>query len=156
MDHCPTAALMGKCPGVSREEIINLKFQEIAASFKVDINAVSNTIEDLRHKLFTSRNCKTITIGDQKVFDLRDISTITGKLVGYSYLFLCTQMVILMDGHVAIMEVFERENSPGKIVLTGHAIESTVETFMKEWAPQHGLVRIYGVPKRGYAGGYHS
>lgn len=147
LDHCFSAAANNECPGVSRDEVLSLKIREIAATTQASEHSVREKIAFFREAIAVSPK---ETIGNQQVRDLRAYRF----REGYSLDLLATQVAEAIEGTASLVRFRDRVGEPEKIVLSGKALPETVEVFLKEWAPAQGLIRIYGVPARGYAGGY--
>ncbi len=147
MDHCFSAAIRGECPGVHRKDVINVKVRFIAEKFKVAEHKILQKIDDF---VFQFVKVKEVLIGDQLVKDLRDVKL--GE--GYSQDLLCMQVAAAMDSKAILICYQDEASAPMKVQLTGHLRKKTTEDFINKWGYAQGLVRIYGVPNRGYAGGY--
>jgi len=147
LDHCFPAAVITQCPGVSSDEVLNLKIEEIAKGTRV-------TEEEVRGRTSFFHNLVAevpeVVMGKQKVKDLR--TYYMGE--GYSLDLLAAQVAVALEGQTALVRLRDRAGEPEKVALSGNATPETVRAFLEEWAPAHGLVRTYGVPARGYAGGY--
>jgi len=148
MDHCRQAAIRGECPGVTKEEVLGRRVASIAEAHKVRIAMVEAMIADFSA---TFQEYEPLAFGSGSVIDITD----RHLGVGYSLAWLCAQTALDMDGLAALARNNESPAlSDEKIMLTGHATPEMVEHFMNVYAPARGLVRIFGVPKRSYAGGY--
>ncbi|HEY4508491.1 MAG TPA: hypothetical protein VJJ55_02430 [Candidatus Paceibacterota bacterium] len=152
MDHCFPAAVRGECQttvtyGPTPAEVLAVKYREIAAGTKSDEAAVRDRVEFFKRELDTADD---EVVGTQAVKDLRhhDLGA------GYSLDLLATQVAVTTGGHAALLRHRDRDGQPEKWTLSGNATTETVLAFKEVWAPAHGLVRVYGVPERGYAGGY--
>jgi hypothetical protein len=146
-DHCFPAAVRGECPGVTAEEVLSLKVREIADGTGTNPTDVEEQIAFYRQ---VARVASTEVIGQQPLADLRNYYL--GE--GYSLYLLAAQVAVTIEGYAALLRHRDRVGDPEKITVTGHARPETVQAFLDDWAPAHGLVRLYGVPTRGYAGGY--
>lgn len=146
-DHCFPAAVMGQCPGVSSNEVLGLKIEEIA-------KGTGMASEDIRGRIVFFRGLLAgvpdVVIGEQVIKDLR----VHYMGEGYSLDLLTAQVAAAIEGIATLVRLRDRAGEPEKIALSGNARPETVQTFLEKWAPAHGLVRTYGVPARGYAGGY--
>ncbi len=147
MDHCPAAAIRGECPDVTAEEVLNRKVEEIAKAIGVSGDAVRDRISELSERLETA---PIVEIGGQGLKDMRAYDTGSG----YSLDYLCSQVAALASGYGVLLLTHDRGDSREKWTIVGHCTPQCVESFIKEWAPAQGLTGIYGVPNRGYAGGY--
>jgi hypothetical protein len=147
MDHCPANAIRGECPGIKAREIVDRKVQEIALATKLSPSVVSLRIVEFREKL---EHLPEVKIGNQQLKDMRSFDT--GE--GYSLNYLCCQVATLVSGYAVILLTHDRGDTRKKYTIAGHCTPETVQAFMDEWAPSQDLVGIYGVPSRGYAGGY--
>ncbi|MCA9354274.1 MAG: hypothetical protein KC877_02015 [Candidatus Kaiserbacteria bacterium] len=140
MDHCFSAAVHGCCPEIDPKEVIRLKrasLEEVRAA------------EDAQ---FVERIMLSVTdrIAGQEVWifdeDLGD---------GYSHSYLKAIQVATELGMPIILRSRNAAGERERFHLCGGNVRpSTARVFMDTWAPKRGLVDIYGVPERGYAGGY--
>ncbi len=146
-DHCFPAAFRGECSGVLPREVLSIKVTEIAGGTNSSEEDVLRRINFFRSILAGTPEEK---IGNQILKDLR--SRYLGE--GYSLDLLAAQVAVIIEGCAAILRHRDRVDDPEKVSITGHNTPETVRLFMDTWAPEHGLTRIYGVPARGYAGGY--
>ncbi|HEX3640087.1 MAG TPA: hypothetical protein VHV10_02230 [Ktedonobacteraceae bacterium] len=147
MDHSPAGAIRGECPGVSAQEVLERKIQEIAQGTKYDAWEVRNKVG---YYLVRLMDAPPIQIGQSVISDLR--SEYLGE--GYSINLLSAQVAALADGYTVLLRHRDAAGKPEKWSISGHATPELIEAFKSEWAPAQGLIGIYGVPNRGYAGGY--
>ena len=146
-DHCFATAVRGGCTGVTAEEVIHLRIGEIAKQTRTSGDAVWKCVTGFR-SAFT--RAPDIMIGKQPVKDMRG----EHLGVGYSLEYLSAQLAVVMNGGVALFRHKDHKRQAEKNTLTGHATPATVKFFMEKWAVAQGLVRVFGVPERGYAGGF--
>lgn len=147
MDHCMVHARQGKCPGVASEDVKKLSRKYIATRKMVTPEAVEACVETMRVIIVTS---PVVTIGTQAIANL----TAVPIGVGYSLEYLCILEALADLELAALLASKNQAGEPEKVILYGAAKVETIESFMGSWAPGQGLIKIYGVPKRGYAGGY--
>lgn len=153
MDHCPAHAICGRCPGVTADEIIQRKIEEISKSTGLDQAYIKAKI-DFEKSYIQNHSAPITRIMNKPVVDYRaEFSD-----PGYSLPYLCKQVAVLSEGRCALIYTADR-NSSGtsgkkKICLGGHASPELVQYFIDVWGPEQGLKEIYGVPERGFAGGY--
>lgn len=147
MDHSPAHAIRGECPGVSAEEVLERKISEIAAATKHEPSEVREKVSRYDALISTSPE---IEVGGQSLRDLRD--TYLGE--GYSVNLLSAQVAALAGGYAVLLRHRDVAGKPEKWSISGHARPQTIKAFKEEWGPAQGLTGIYGVPERGYAGGY--
>jgi len=146
MDHCYNAAMKGECPGVTTEEVLQVKLEEIAKATKKTIEEVSASVQKFREKIYWS---PTFNIGSEKIHDLREN---TG--IGYSLPYLTAQVAAVLEKVPVIIRLHDKEGeTTERHHLCGDISEETLEYFMKTWGPKNGYTKIYGSPSRGYAGG---
>ena len=146
MDHCFGAALQGACPSVSREEVLEAKYEHIARGTGYSPLAVENKTKQFRERLEAA---PLVELGGCQVHDLREIDL----GVGYSVDLLTAQLAAALLEVPALFCHRDTANAPTKNTLY-NAPPEAVQHFMEVWAPAQGLGQIYGVPTRGYAGGY--
>jgi hypothetical protein len=147
MDHCMVQARLGNCPGVDPEEVRALGRKYTAKRNNVELSWLEECIRVMRTQIIAS---PTITIGTQDVVDF------TGMSIGmvYSLEYLCMQEALADLGLVAVFVTKNKAGEPDKVAICGAATTETIESFKNAWAPEQGLIDIYGVPERGHAGGY--
>jgi hypothetical protein len=148
-DHCFAIAARGGCAGVTAEEVIHLRIGEIAKQTGRSGADIWQLVLAFRRML---TQAPELAIGDQSVKDFR--KEYLGE--GYSLRYLAAQLAATMNGHVAILRHRDHVRGEEKNTITGHASAATIKEFIRTWAPQQGLDRIFGVPDRGYAGGFVS
>lgn len=147
LDHCMSHARQGKCPGVDPDMVKLLSRQQIAKRKKVSLEIVEACIAEMRRQLEVS---PVALIGKQVVVDFMWMRI----SVGYSLEYLCILEALADTGMAAIIRTKNKASNPDKVILCGAATVQTLEYFISSWAPANGLTKIYGVPQRGYAGGY--
>jgi hypothetical protein len=148
MDHCRQAAIRGECPGITKEEVLARRVASIVERHQLTTETVQGMIADFAAE-FQVR--KPIAFGGGAVIDFTD----RHLGVGYSAAWLSAQTALDMLGLTALARNNESPDpADEKIMLTGHATPRMVEYFINVHAPARQLIRIFGVPKRGYAGGY--
>jgi len=147
MDHCPAQAILGQCPDVTPEEVLARKVAEITLALHISTDEVYARIQVMQERL---RTAPEIEIGGQKLRDLRNYDNGTG----YSLDLLAAQVATLAGGYAVLLLTHDRGETRDKWTIAGHCTPACIEAFMHDWAPRQGLTGIYGVPARGYAGGY--
>lgn len=147
MDHCFPAAVRGECPGVTPEEVLNVKYHEIAEGTGSAPEAVQADVTHYRNLIMRA---PVVIINTQIIKDMR--SEYAGE--GYSRKLLTLQVAATIAGQGILLRHRDYAGGPEKWSLSGHILPETVTTFLESWAPEHGLTKTYGVPDRGYAGGY--
>jgi len=147
MDHNFPAAIRGEVPNVTRDEVLELKIKEIAKSSHITTADVKHTIDKSNEQI---DQAKKIDIGDNPVVDLR--GNYLGE--GPTCELLSMQVALASRDLVGLLSNRDKPGGPLKITLSGSATPELVELFKSNWGPSQGLVKIYGVPNRGYAGGY--
>lgn len=138
-DHCLGAAYRGECPDVDPDKLARMR-AEVRAKFQNrNTNDVMNDINTSTQEL---KNADRIELSSEIfVADMRgdtpwpelpeaacraDLPYISGPLIG----------------------------PDGKKKYTCSGTENVINAFMNKWAPDNGLINIYGDSKRGFAGGY--
>lgn len=146
MDHCPAAAIRGECPGVAPEAVVALKVVEIARATGEPEGVVGELID--RYTLAIA--------GCPSVDGLPGVVNLTAEELGcgYSAPYLTAQVAALANGCAVLLRHRDTPEGAEKVVLSGHATPEMIERFISDWGPTQGLIGIYGVPERGYAGGY--
>ena len=145
MDHCFEDALSGDCPGVSPEEVLDMKVGLIASSHNTTTFEVLQKIAEFESVI---QSAGEILVGNYTVKNLTELNL----GAGYTLEDLCMGVAQAKTRAIVIM----KESDPDgrvKITIDG-APDDLVEYFMNEYSSDNGLVDVYGVPTRGYAGGY--
>ncbi len=146
-DHNFAAAYRGEVPNVKPKEVLQFNIDEIAKSHSVDRSTVERLVQVYSEAL---NNSTKLDFVGQPVSDLRKEQL--GD--GYSLEYLSAQVAVVVKNSVALLTTNNGDPNSTKVVLTGHVSEESAQYFIDNWAPSQGLKFIYGVPKRGYAGGY--
>lgn len=165
-DHCLAAAYQGKCDMVRPELMLAYRAEQKAKflgkspeDILEDMNKAIKVLEEASqdmpcnmgcdgpyrptvHSCACGVGCYTFWFGNQQVVDLTRASVPE------------LPEAACYTGKVYITAVEEKHTGRKKVVLGGEATEATVKHFMEFFAPSFGLTDIYGVPKRGFAGGY--
>lgn len=144
-DHCYAIAVNGGCPGINPEDVQALKHQEIAEAHGIELETVERLVSVFEERIHSAN---FIEIGEQKIRDLRDFTI--GYLYSVGYLVMQCSLVRLQEA--ALLEL--EEDGRQKILLSGKVPAKAVSGFLDSWSTDNGLVDVYGVPGRGYAGGY--
>jgi hypothetical protein len=132
---------------VSAEEVLQRKISELSGWLKQP--------EDLiRIRVFESqmliKGMPEIVIGGQSIKDCRSVVYGASNDLNLR----CASIAALASGYAVLF----RQQYDGKEEwgVQGHCTPECVKAFKEEWGPAQGLTGIYGVPERGYAGGYVS
>lgn len=148
MDHCRQAAIRGECPGVSADEVITQRVASLATRHRLSTSIVELTIANF---VTTFRRSKIVGFGGGTVIDFTD----NHLGIGYNLNWLCAQTALDILGLTALLRNNESDSPRDeKIMISGHATPEMVKHFITVYAPAKQLHRVFGVPKRGYAGGY--
>jgi len=145
MSYCFNAALQGECSGISRQEVLDCKIREIAATHGVSAREVQVRIQECAQRLKTCQSPVGLGVIDARKCYLGE---------GYSLDLLCMQVAVSLTGKAALLRHRDRRGEPEKVSLTGNVSSELIRLFVKEWAPGEGLKRVYSDLERGYAGGY--
>lgn len=142
---------------VSPEEALDTKIESIARTFTDNMNELESLKKTTRDKIqeyegVISR-APSIQLGKSNVVDLRHVNLGSG----YSFNRLCAQVASVTNEKAVLLWVEDdREGWLGKVTLNGNVPPGLVDEFL-EWAndPERGgLVDVYSVRSRGYAGGF--
>lgn len=144
MDHCFNAAMKGKCPGVTKQEVYDIKVSESSRFLGISEVTFNEKVVWYIREL---KRFKTMRLGDQ------DITLVPDTGIGYSLEYLTAQVAAVVLGIPVIIFLRDKEGGQTRLHLCGDVTKETVRIFMEEWAVNE-LERIYGSPDRGYAGGY--
>lgn len=148
-DHSLPAAYRGECPGVSPDAVMAFRLGSLSSAPGADGNPekVRAAVEAAREEL---RRAPRIQIGGQDIIDLRA----SPRPGGYCLPYLAGLEATMREGAAVLLSAGDAGDSREKWCLAGHCAPGTIEAFLHAWAPAHGLSGIYGVPARGFAGGY--
>jgi hypothetical protein len=146
MDHCFAAAIRGECPGAPPSVVLQVKIDEIAKAHKVSGWKVRRHIRAHRGRL---KHCDSVSLGSERVVDYREADL--GE--GYT-LELLTAQVAAADQGIPVLLSHRDPGGREKVTLTGLVERRMVQTFLEHGGREYGLIDLYGVPERGYAGGY--
>lgn len=135
-DHCLLAAYQGECPGVSPEEVLNVRLPELCLRYGMPEVDVRTGIEAARALL---AGAPYVEIGaGNPVRDLRQHGVQPFVLEAAT-----------MSGEYFLGHVDTRD--PKKIMLSANS--EAVQCFLNGWAAHIGISGLYGDPGRGFAGG---
>ena len=147
-DHNFAATVNGLVEGVDPELALRYKATGIA---KTHGGTTEDVLREVSMYQATIANGGLVDIANgASVVDLRLVDIGEGTTTEY----LAIQTAAAKLNVPVMVQSSNGPDSPGKIVLTGSVNEDTVRAFMTEWGPQNGLTDMYGVPSRGYGGGY--
>ena len=136
-DHCLMHAYAGMCPGIDVSDLAHWRLESRAEFQGIDPSVLRKTIELAKDKIASSPK---LQINGQTVYDMT------------------AEPVPELPEAAAQMIVSYMAKLPqptGNKFTFSSTNPELVEFWMNVYAPQTlGLVGIYGVPKRGYAGGY--
>lgn len=145
MAYCFDAAMRDECSGVSRDEVLECKVREIAATHGVSTSEVQARIQERRRQLNSCQSPVGLKVIDARKYYLGE---------GYSLDLLCMQVAVSLTGKAALLRHRDRVGEPEKVSLTGNVTSELLRFFVKEWAQSEGLKKVYSNVERGYAGGY--
>jgi len=153
MDHCFNAAVHGKCPGVSKEEVLETKIRDgIMKTLGVSREAVLEEVEKWRREIWRIRcadreDSYLMLAGKYAII----VPTHTG--IGYSLSYLSAQVAaVLCDKAVVLRSKQTADDMSDCLMLCGYTTEEMIKEFMDK--NPLSLKRVFGNPARGYAGGY--
>ncbi|MFZ2205706.1 MAG: hypothetical protein WAV23_03895 [Minisyncoccia bacterium] len=153
-DHCLAAAYAGKCPGVTAQEVLESRIDEIMrrdgfSDRQLAMEAIQKTLQILKNPP------ATVVLGGEVVADIRELGKVpftveAGVMTGTNYL--------AKGGD---------ERFPDKVNCSGS--QEVIQEFLGEpvgsgrdttypngWAVTNGLFNAYGDAKRGFAGAYEN
>jgi hypothetical protein len=150
MDHCFNAALQGECPGVSAEEVLEVKIRTgIMDTLQVSREAVMGAIAMWKERFSTYvfPGC-AIELAGKPVLLVHEH---TG--VGYSLDYLTAQVAAALEGIGVILLVKDTPDAiQNRYMLCGNVDEHMITEFLVK--NPLNLERLFGSASRGYAGGY--
>lgn len=130
--------------GIDLEQVKNYRLSCIAKDAPKD-QAVK-LIDEWAARIHDS---PTITIGTERVVDLRAVDLEPG----YSLEYLTLMEASLVTNCPVLVKTQDEQDVRTKYMLK-HAQAGTIEQFLATWQEEHHLTDLFGVPSRGYAGGY--
>jgi hypothetical protein len=145
IDHCFNAAVKGQCPGISSRQAARVRIQHIAETTGKTTATVRRAV---RQWLKRKRDVPIINMGGMPVYDFTKYDCGTA----YSVAYLSLQQAAAQEMFACMLRCRHSDNEPEKYHANGLTVEAA-EAFMA-MAPELGLHDVYGVPARGYAGGY--
>lgn len=150
MDHCFNAAVQGRCPGVSSQEVLEFKIKSgIVDTLGVSREVVLGAIEEWVHKFgsYCFPGC-AMELANRSAFFIYEH---TG--VGYSLSYLTAQVAASVHGKAVVLRVKDTpEATVDRLMLCGDVTEEMIAEFIEK--NPLNLDRVFGSPSRGYAGGY--
>ncbi|MBI4120912.1 MAG: hypothetical protein HY457_01515 [Parcubacteria group bacterium] len=148
-DHCLAVAYKGKCPGIDVEKLDRMVIKNISQETGFRPGYVKLLVWAYDRVL---KDAEVVLMGDVPIFDMTSEYLGSG---GYTAEYLSLRAAAMRSRRIYLCKW---KDSPGeeqeKIMINGDVPPRVIEHFTKVWAPAQGLTDIYGVPKRGYAGGY--
>lgn len=145
-DHCLKDAYQGGCPGISKEEVFEYRVESLSLHNNIDISKVKELILEFLDKVVL---CLEFSIAD--ILDLRHIDLGEGL---YPLNYLIMREVSLKHNIPIALSLKKGERD--KIMFLGLQ-EKQIEELLKESSfMELKLIEMFGVPKRGYAGGFAS
>ncbi len=146
MDHCFQFALAGLCQGVEASEVLELSNKEIMCGSDICATSLEEITEYYRDAFDLA---STIILNGQVVYKL-------GKhfYTQYDPGLLIMRTVISQRGGAVLYDCINYRSKRRSLRLFGVLKPETVDYFISDWGPGQNLKEIFGVPKRGYAGGY--
>lgn len=143
VDHCFASAVRGKCPGVSGRVARRAYLKSVAASCSLAESDILDLVMDF---IIRITSAPKVHHASQDVYDCSDWDVGTG----YTPEYLSAIAAAAISDRVILLR-----QGAEKLVLCGAAMPSTVAAFKAKAGSDYGLENIYGVPVRGYAGGYY-
>lgn len=146
MDHCFAAAVRGECPDIDPENVLDLKISEIAKSTNLSQKEV---VKRIFKYLGFIRDYQRVHMCGNDVVDLRAVDLGSG----YSADSLSFGVAQAMAGVATLASCSDASGRPKILFYSSDADQ--VRYFMNFYANETlDLTDVYGVPMRGYAGGY--
>jgi hypothetical protein len=145
-DHCLSAAMEGKCLGVSREEAEEYGQRSFAKENGVHISKVQELMKEIAKAIGQSGK---VPIGDQLAIDFRHSPTgLANSLED-----LVVKQVLASGNLPGLVKSKNQLDAPDKVMMCG-ATPVAIEDFRITWGPGHGLSDFFYVPARRYVGGF--
>ncbi len=150
MDHCFLDALEGRCEGVTKNEVLRLKIQNIAESTRSEYIVVQEKILYWLKKI--KKSTDSVIVDGIKIVNL----TMRNMGIGYSENLLSAQVAAALSGGAVLFKRKDSKGSPYKISINGRNSEATIRYFRDVFCKANHLEAFYGVLTRGYAGAIFS
>lgn len=145
VDHCFASAIRGKCHGV-----LGAVAREVYVKSVASVHGHAYTTLDIYDLILACiikiPGSPKVRYASQDVFDCSDWDVGSGYTAHY--------LSAIAAAAISDRVILLRQGSE-KLVLCGAAMPSTVAAFKARAGDDFGLENIYGVPVRGYAGGYY-
>lgn len=163
MDHCFDEALKGNCgEHIKPKDVYDMSNWYMAERFNMQslsVEIVVGFFENMFKR--ANRHGKTSWGEDVVLVDVRDSTWTRRSFIqikkplgqGYSFVYLAAKVAATRVGAAVELRLQDEADGPMKHHLCGNVSEELVRWYMDEWAPMQDFTHIYGVPKRGYAGG---
>ena len=150
LDHCASAALADEIPDIDAEYALTVFQNGIRDTHRsLSPQAVVSAYWDAMRVVHDERRYPRLRINGQDVIDLRrkhlGLSTSLARL--------STIAALATSGQAALTMCRNPHSKTDQVMLNGHLLPSTVDEFTQEWGPKNGLINLFGVPWRQYAGG---
>lgn len=145
LDHCPTQAMLGACPGVDPARA-KLTYQQLTAQRRsVSLGEVHACMRMLTGQI---ARAPLVRIGNTPVIDTTSIPT----GIGYSLEYVCSIGVAVELKIPILVSNRNGKLTPEKIVLTGAVTPELVGDFRTDYAVRHNLINVWGDNNRGAGG----
>lgn len=135
-DHCLTAAYQGECPDVTAELILALRLQELSQRYAANEAEVLAGIEEAKNLIMSPWSWVEIakeSIPDLRQYGVKPYLLEAGTITG-----------------LAFLGCVDTRNQK-KVMLNGSS--TIIKDFLDGTANDLGIVKTYGNPNRGFAGG---
>jgi len=140
-DHSLSEAYKGICPGVEKFDLIEERYLEIASAFNNDIELVKNTM---------LKYMSIFSIHSQEILDLRYLDLGTGYSVDY----LCLRELAISNDQPVLVKTKDSEDSSERVMFLSLSFDQATDILKNKSFLDFKLDRIFGVPVRGYVGGF--
>lgn len=151
LDHCMAAAIGDKLEDVDQKCALKQYLQDIVETHKTSMPTL--TIADVYDAYKEARNSlgrfPRVPINGQDVIDMRREHL--GSSISIKRLVIMAALAAAGEAGITLSK--DGHANKSKLMLNGFVDPSTVEEFIKRWAPANGVPKPFGVPLRMFAGG---
>jgi len=140
-DHSLCECYKGLCSGVEKNDLFQERIFEIASNFNDDVELIQRTMNKYKF-MFLERS--------DEILDLRDLNL----GIGYSVDYLCLRELAIMNNQAILVKTKDNEESLERIMFLSLNEEVATSIIKNKAYKDIHLENIFGVPIRGYVGGY--
>lgn len=146
IDHCPIAAYNGDCKGIDRNGLLEIRMEAIADNLNIGLCTILTLL-----KKYTVIIEKIINNFSDKIIDLTHINLGEGD---YSPDYLILRELALSNNIPIAVKISVDDKSLYKLMFLSLKEKQVLEILNSKAYKSYQLKDVFGVPARGYAGGF--